>query len=202
MEFRPGIDRIDLFAILFAHLSASGEYVLLSQDYCPLDNVFYRGIRHIIAGNIYISVVERFCPVFERHCTVERHTSDSVDDTEKSAHCRCLIVAVESHCAAYEEGLVDIASSVEQRENSHRTVQIGVPDAAGDVVFVEIEFVGHCLAGRLPVVRVLLPKIKALVDDGAETVFLGEVLLCMADKRRNVFLEKRLRVHGPVHYGG
>ena len=196
-----GIDGIDLFAVLFPDGTATGQDNLFGQHYGTLDDIFDGGVGHIETRHVDVAVVEGLGPVLERHGAVQRNAANAVDDAQEAAHRGGLVVTVEAHGTTDEEGLFNVSVAVQQGQDTHCAVQVGIPDALGDVGLVHIELIGNHLARSLPIVRVLLPQLQAFVDDMAETVSLGEIFLGVADERGNVTLEEGLGVHGAIYHG-
>ena len=136
--------------------------------------------------------------MLEGHAAVRRHGTDAVDDAQQAADGRGLVVTVEAQGAADIEGLLDISAAIQQGENAHGAVQVGIPDGLRGVRLLEIQLVGNDLARRLPVFGILLVQGDALVHNGPETILRGQVFLCMGDEGGNVGLEESLRIHDPI----
>ena len=139
---------------------------------------------------------------FGRHCAVQRNILHSVDHAQQAADGGGLVVAVEAEGAAYEQSLLYVAVAIEQGQDAQGAVEVGVPDALGDVRLVHIEFVGNHLAGGLPVVRILLPEVQALIYNVTEAVSLGEICLRVLNQRGDILLEEGFRIHRAVNHGG
>ena len=201
MEDGLRIDRVDLLAVLFTDGTAAGKDNLLGQHHGALDEILDGGIRHVVAGDVDVAVVEGLGPVLIRHAAVGRDCIHAVDDAEEAANGCRLVVAVEAEGAAYGERLLDIAVAIEEGEDAHRTVEVGVPYGLRNVGLIEIELVGNHLAGSLPVIGILRVERYALVHDLAEAVAFGQILFGMLHKGRDIIAEERLGVHRAVDHG-
>ena len=100
--------------------------------HCPVDDVLYGCVREVVAGHIYVPVIERLGPVCKWHRPGSGHRLASVDDSEDAAGGGSLVVGVESEGATYVQGLLNVAFPIEQGKHTHSSVQVGIPDGPGE----------------------------------------------------------------------
>ena len=113
-----------------------GSSAILLNDlhcygHCPVDDVLYGCVREVVAGYVYVPVIERLGPVCKWHRPGSGHRLASVDDSENAAGGGSLVVGIESEGTTYVQGLFNVTLTIEQGKHTHSPVQVGIPDCLG-----------------------------------------------------------------------
>ena len=85
----------------------------------------------VVAGYVYVPVIERLGPVCKWHRPGSGHRLASVDDSENAAGGGSLVVGIESEGTTYVQGLFNVTLTIELCKHTHSPVQVGIPDCLG-----------------------------------------------------------------------
>ena len=134
------------------------ENDLLSLRSHPVCHVLQPSIRHVVATDILVEIVEWLGPVefLDWKEQVIRQALPPEYHAQQSRQRRRLIVGIETHRTTQVEGLLEVSVPIELRKDSCCCVQVRVPDRFRLARLPVIVFLGHFATGSLPILGMLL----------------------------------------------